>query len=45
MGYYDDHDMIPQDMMPDGGNGDGCGCLWYIALFWGVIYLLGKIFC
>ena len=43
MGYYDDHDMIPQDMMPDGG--DGCGCLWYIALFWGVIYLLGKIFC
>lgn len=43
MGYYDDHDMIPRNMMPP--TGDGCGCLWYIALFWGVLYLLGKIFC
>ena len=44
MGYYDDHDMIPQDMMPSGG-GDGCGCLGLIVWFLCVLYLLGKIFC
>lgn len=43
MGYYDDHDMIPQDMMPSGG--DGCGCLGLIVWFFFALYLLGKIFC
>lgn len=45
MGYYDNHDMIPKDMMPSGGGGDGCGCLWLIitvvSLYFAVSLFLG----